>query len=80
MTWTQDSTSCTAENPADIANLLNRYFYSVFKPSDATDDQSFLFASNNDATNPPTISDVLLTVEEVCLALNMLDVNKSKWS
>ena len=77
MTWTQDSTACTAENPADIANLLNRYFYSLFKPSDASDDQSFPFVSNDDATNPSTISDVLLTVEEVCLALNMLDVNKA---
>ena len=77
MTWTQDSTSCTAENPADIANLLNRYFYSVLKPSNATDDQSFPFVSNDDTTNLSTISDVLLTVEEVCLALNMLDVNKA---
>ena len=39
MSWTQqDSTFSTAENPVDIVNLLNRYFYSVFKHSDTTDD------------------------------------------
>ena len=77
ITWTQDSKSATADNPVDIANLLNRYFYSVFKPSDAVNENFFPFASNEDASNPSTISDILLTVEEVNLVINKLDENKA---
>ena len=75
ITWTQDSKSATADNPVDIANL-NRYFYSVFKPSDAVNENFSPFAFNEDASNPSTISDILLTVEEVSLAINKLDENK----
>ena len=57
--------------------MLNRYFYSVFKPSDAVNENFFPFAFNEDASNPSTISNILLTVDEVNLAINKLDENKA---
>jgi hypothetical protein len=34
MSWSHpDDVTSSAKNPADIANLLNHYCYSVFKPS-----------------------------------------------
>jgi hypothetical protein len=33
MVWFQGEHSITAEEPDDIANLLNEYFHSTFKPS-----------------------------------------------
>ena len=37
MSWSnQDSTSSTADNPVDIADMLNRYFYSVCQTPDLT--------------------------------------------
>ena len=78
MTWTQqDSTSSTAENPVDIVNLLNHYFYSVFKHSNTTDDHAFSVAPDNDTTNLTTISHISLTEEEVCAVLKALDEVKA---
>jgi hypothetical protein len=77
MSWTQqDSTTSTAENPADIVDLLNRYFYSVFKHSDTTDDHFTSVAPDNDTTDLTTISDISLTEEEVCVVLKSLDEAK----
>ncbi len=78
MTWTQqDSTSYTAENPVDIVNLLNRYFYSVFNHSETTDDHSVPVDPDNDTTTITTISDISLTEEEVCAVLKALDEVKA---
>ena len=78
MSWTQqDSTFSTAENPVDIVNLLNRYFYSVFKHSDTTDDHFSSVAPDNDTTDLTTISDISLTEEEVCVVLKALDEAKA---
>ncbi len=33
MSWSHDETTVTADNPHGIANLLNNYFYSMFKPT-----------------------------------------------
>ena len=72
MSWPQqDSTLSTAENPVDIVNLLNRYFYSVFKHSDTTDDHFSSVAPDNDTTDLTTISDISLTEEEVCVVLKV---------
>ena len=74
MTWTQqDSTSYTAENPVDIVNLLNRYFYSVLNHSETTDDHSVPVDPDNDTTTITTISDISLTEEGVCAVLKALD-------
>ena len=41
MTWTHQALIVqTAENPVDIANLLNRYFYSIFNHDDPNDEDS----------------------------------------
>ena len=78
MSWTQqDSTFSTAENPVDIVNLLNRYFYSVFKHSDTTIDHFFSVAPDNDTTDLTTIADISLTEEEVCVVLKALDEVKA---
>ena len=70
-------TFSTAENPVDIVNLLNRYFYSVFKHSDTTDDHFSSVAPDNDTTDLTTISDISLTEEEVCVVLKALDEAKA---
>jgi hypothetical protein len=77
MTWTrQDSSSATAETPIDIANLLNRYFYSVFKPScDFT--HGIPIPVDDDSINLTTIADVELTEGEVYSVLSTLDVDKA---
>ena len=75
LTWTQGDVVFTANNPVDIANLLNRYFFSVFNPTDSTQ-QQLLFDCPDDL--PITvISDVALTSEEVCDVLEALDVDRA---
>jgi hypothetical protein len=66
MTWNrQDSSSTTAETPIEIANLLNRYFYSVFKPScDST--HGLPIPVGDYSINLTTIADLELTEGEVC--------------
>ena len=32
MTWKRKEGNVTAENPEDVANLLNNYFHSMFNP------------------------------------------------
>jgi hypothetical protein len=77
MSWSHpDDVTSSAKNPADIANLLNHYFYSVFKPSD--DETSFPNSSDsNSDTSECTISSITLTPEEVYHVLAALDENKA---
>ena len=76
MTWTRQDSSTTAETPIDIANLLNRYFYSVFKPScDST--HGLPIPVDDDSINLTTIADLELTEGEVCSVLRTLDVDKA---
>jgi hypothetical protein len=76
MTWTQqDSSPTAAENPIDIANLLNRYFYSVFKPCDAAHHSPL--PADDDSINVITISDLELAEGEVCCVLKTRDVDKA---
>ncbi len=79
MTWSQpDSVKYSANNPSDIANLLNQYFYSVFKPSDSSDDEMSFPNSNvsYSDTSEGTISSITLTPEKVYHILVALDENK----
>ena len=62
-----------ADNPAEIVNLFNRYFTSVF-----TSDSSPHYACKPDDT--PNITDVNLTVYEVQAVLEALDVTKATGS
>ena len=77
MSWSHpDDLTSSAKNPADIANLLNHYFYSIFKPSD--DETSFPNSSDsNSDTSECTISSITLTPEEVYHVLAALDENKA---
>jgi hypothetical protein len=76
MTWTRQDSSTTAETPIDIANLLNRYFYLLFKPScDST--HGLPIPVDDDSINLTTIADVELTEGEVCSVLRTLDVDKA---
>ena len=78
MTWThQDLIIQTAENPADIANMLNRYFYSVFNHDDPNDEDSIPISSEDHSTLLETISDITLTEAEVCSVLRTINENKA---
>ncbi len=80
MTWSQpDGVKYSANNPSDIANLLNQYFYSVFKTSDSNDDEMSFPNSNvsYSDTSEGTISSITLTPEEVYHVLVALDENKA---
>jgi hypothetical protein len=77
MSWSHpDDVTSSAKNPADIANLLNHYLYSVSKHSD--DETSFPHSSDsNSDTSECTISSITLTPEEVYHILAALDENKA---
>ena len=60
----------TAENPADIANLFNRFFSSIFSSCSPP-----LYISEPD--NAPVITDLTLTVDEVQSVLEKLDTTKA---
>ena len=79
MTWSDhDGVTSTANNPADIANLLNRFFYSVFQPSHSNNDEHTLSNSTDDSiTKSDAISNITLTSEEVYYVLAALDENKA---
>ena len=78
MTWTQhDSTFSTAENPVDIANLLNRYFYSVFNRDEANHEDSVPFPPEDHSTILETMSDFTLTEAEVCSVLRTINEDKA---
>ena len=69
----------SANNPSDIANLLNQYFYSVFKPPDGNDNE-MSFPSPNvtySDISDGIISITTLTPEEVYHVLVALDENKA---
>ena len=80
MTWSQpDGVMTSANNPSDIANILNQYFHMVFKPSDGNDDE-MSFPSSNDSnsdTSEGTISSITLTPEEVYHVLVALNESKA---
>ena len=78
MSWSnQDSTSSTADNPVDIADMLNRYFYLVFQTPDHTHNQLSSVDFEDDMTNLTTISDLTLTEGEVRYVLRNLDEEKA---
>ena len=79
MSWSDhDGVTSTANNPSDIANLLNRYFYSVFQPSHSNNDEHTLSNSTDDSiTKSDVISNTTLTSEEVYYVLAALDENKA---
>jgi hypothetical protein len=78
MSWSnQDSTSSTADNPVYIADMLNRYFYSVFQTPDHTHNQLSSVDFEDNMTDLTSISDLTLTEGEVCYVLRNLDEEKA---
>ena len=76
MKWCEnDELHCSASNPTEIANMFNRYFYSVFQPSDSNIDEIDFSESNCDQTS--TIASIVLTTEEIYHVLSNLDENKA---
>ena len=77
MTWTEDNEVLTADNPTAITNLrmLNQYFFAVFKhpcPSYECCESVYYTEAPN-----VTISDILITANEVHKVLISLDEDKA---
>ena len=74
MLWSnQGLTSSTADNTVYIADMLNRYFYSMFQTPDLTHNQHFSVDFEDDMIDLTTISDLTLTEGEVRYVLRNLD-------
>ena len=75
MNWSRDETTVTADNPHDIANLLNNYFYSMFKPTLSQEEYDNYIAKT--MTFNETINDIVITPNEVRVGLLSLDTSKA---
>ena len=75
MSWSRDETTFTADNPDEIANLFNNYFYSMFKPSLSQEKYDDHLANNVDFIE--TVSDIGITPNEVRYVLLSLDMSKA---
>ena len=75
----QDGVTTSASNPTNIANLLNHYFYSVFKSSESDDDENVFSntAESHIESSEDIISGITLTPEAVYHVLAAFDVNKA---
>ena len=81
MTWTSCDSTITATNPGDIANLLNDYFYSVFKrpctSSDWVTNLQLPTCRDSIDNTLRTITDISLSPTEVRDVLLSLDPNRA---
>ncbi len=75
MSWSRDETTVTADNPHDIANLLNNYFYSMFKPTLSQEEYDNYIAKT--MTFHRTINDIVITPNELRVCLLSLDTSKA---
>ena len=75
MSWSRDETTVTADNPEEMANLFNNYFYSMFKLPLSQEEYDDHLANNMDFIE--TISDIDITPNEVRYVLLSLDMSKS---
>ena len=77
MIWSRhDEVATLANHPVDIANLLNRYFYSVFRSCDG--EMPTPCANDlNSHTSADTISNITLTPDEVYRVLIAVDEDKA---
>ena len=64
-----------ADNPADIANVFNRYFFSVFNTAQCHDSHRHLDQENYNTID--TLQDIVITPKEVYECLCTLDQNKA---
>ena len=75
MTWKRSEGNITAENPEDVANLLNNYFHSMFNPPYSKEEYNNHPASNTSFCDP--ITDIHVSSDDVRRILLSLDVNKA---
>ena len=76
VSWSKDlTTHIAADNPADIANVFNRYFFSVFNTAQCHDSHRHLDQENYNTID--TLPDIVITPEEVYECLCTLDQNKA---
>ena len=75
MSWCHDEINLTADTPEGIANLLNNYFYSMFKPPLSQEEYDDHLVNNMDFIK--TISDIDITTNEVRYVLLSLDISKA---
>lgn len=84
MTWTRCDSIINARNPGDFANLLNDYFYWVFKPpctsSDCVTNRQPPTCRDSIDNTLRTISYISLSPTEVFDVLLSLDPNKATGS
>lgn len=75
MTWKRDEGTITAENPQDVANLLNNFFYSMFNPPLSQEDYNDHPVSTTASCD--CISDIYISPDDVRRILLSLDDNKA---
>jgi hypothetical protein len=77
MVWSRDDRSVTAEQPEDIANLLNDYFHFTFKSPLSRAEYADHPSTKTMTTLNNTLSDIVITPDEVKNILPSLDDNKA---
>jgi hypothetical protein len=75
MTWQCSEGNVTANNPEDVANLLNNYFHSMFNPPFSQEEYDNHPASNTSSCD--LITNIHISSDDVRRALLSLDVNKA---
>ena len=75
MSWKRDEGTVIAENPEDVANLLNNFFFSMFNKPLSQEDYDAHPASTTTFCDP--ISDINISPDDVQRALLSLDDNKA---
>ena len=75
LSCSRDKTTVTADNPDEIANLLNNYFYSMFKAPLSKEEYEDHLANSMDFIK--IISDIDITPNEVRYVLLSLDISKA---
>ena len=74
MSWKRDDGTVTAENPEDVANLLNNFFFSMFNKPLSQEDYDAHPASTTTFCDP--ISDINISPDDVLFSLSMTGPDK----
>ena len=75
MTWKRKEGNATAENPEDVANLLNNYFQSIFNPP--LSQKEYDNHPSSTTSSYDMLTDIHVTCDDVRRILSSLDVNKA---
>ena len=75
MKWTRDSSMTIADNPTDIANLLNDYFYTMLKPP--LSNEEYEHYSSDDTMSCEALRDISSNSDDLRRMLATLDIDKA---